>query len=305
MKKTITLFFAVALIFAIASCKSAPQEIPAPQEDNPGVGPSVTVTIPELFSPDPDIVNDTMTIDIAVEHPVPIRNWSITVQPNRRPAVQAEAAPAEERQGTGRRSRQGTERRVFFEQTGRGNPPTEWQWDGRGNSGDMVMSATDYRFTLSVNDVYNNNTEYEGIIAVDIIVRREGDNLRIIVPSIIFPPNASSFDLLSEEDLRSNTRILSQIARSLNRFQDYRIVVEGHSNPTTAPNTAQRRNEDAILKRLSEERANAVINHLVVNNNIARERLSAVGIGGDRTVVAYNDTEETWQNRRVEFLLIR
>jgi len=163
----------------------------------------------------------------------------------------------------------------------------------------------DYRFSISVNDVFGNNTVSEGIIEVDIIVRREGENLRIIVPSIVFPPNSANFTLLSQDEQRANTRIMNMIARSLNKFSDYRIVVEGHANPTTAPNTAARTRENTILKSLSEERANAVVNHLVTNNSINRQRLSAIGIGGDRTVEAYNDSEENWKNRRVEFLLIR
>jgi len=301
MKKIAALIFAVTLVFAIVvSCQTTP---------NPNAGPNVALTMPELFSPNPDIVDDKMTIKIAIDHPAPIKDWTITVQPSRRQSAEGaqntETTQRQAGEGREREGRQGGRRAPFYEQNGRGTPPAEWQWNGRGTSGEMVMSAMDYRFSISVNDIFGNNTVSEGIIEVDIIVRREGDNLRIIVPSIVFPPNSANFSLLSQEEQRANTRIMNQIARALNRFGDYRIIVEGHSNPTTPPNTAQRRNENNILRSLSEQRANAVVNHLVTNNGINRQRLSAIGIGGDQTVADYDDSEENWKNRRVEFLLAK
>ncbi|MCL2444090.1 MAG: OmpA family protein [Treponema sp.] len=329
MKKIIALIFAIALVAAIVvSCKSIPE---TERYTNPETGPKVAVNIPELFSPDPDIENDTMTIGIRVEHDVPIKDWTITIQPNRGQAAaggggqggggqggqggqrdgerQASGERTGERSGErqeGQGGGRGQGRRApFFEQTGTRTPPAEWKWDGKGTAGVMVLSAMDYRFTLSVNDIFDNNTTVQGIIDVDIIVTREGDNLRIIVPSIIFPPNSANFNLLSAEEQRSNTRILNQLARALTKFEEYRIIVEGHANPTTPPDTPQRTNENSILKSLSEQRANAVVNHLATNNGIARQRLSAIGVGGDRTVADYEDSDENWQNRRVEFLLAK
>ncbi|MCL2765631.1 MAG: OmpA family protein [Treponema sp.] len=297
MKKILALILTIALIAGITLSCQTPPPAPAPVQ-NPNAGPKVTVTIPELFSPDPDIEDDKMTINIAVEHPVQIKDWTITIQPNR----QQTSGQSTERQAG---ERQGRQRRAFFEQSGTGTPPAAWQWNGRGTSGEMVMSAMDYRFTISVDDVFGNNTVTEGIIEVDIIVRREGNNLRIIVPSIVFPPNAANFNLLSQDEQRANTRIMNMIARALNKFGDYRIIVEGHANPTTPPNTTQRTNENSILRNLSEQRARAVVDFLVNNNGISRQRLSAIGVGGDRTVADYDDSEENWKNRRVEFLLAR
>jgi len=330
MKKIIALLIAITLVAAIVvSCKSlfVPETA---KHENPETGPKVEVDIPELFSPDPDIENDTMTIGIKVGHPVPIKDWTITIQPNRGQAAaggggqggqgggqggqregerQASGERTGERSGDrqeGQGGGRGQGRRApFFEQTGTGTPPTEWKWTGRGTAGAMVLSAMDYRFTLSVNDIFDNNTTVQGIIDVDIIVTREGDNLRIIVPSIVFPPNSANFSLLSAEEQRANTRILNQLARALTKFEEYRIIVEGHANPTTPPDTVQRTNENSILRSLSEQRANAVVNHLVTNNSIARQRLSAIGVGGDRTVADYTDSDENWQNRRVEFLLAK
>ena len=301
MKKTIALIFAVSLF--LAACKGAP---PPPDMENPGVGPALRVTIPDLFSPDPDIADDTMTIAIAVVHPVPIKEWHIQIQPQRGGHGTGGQRQAGEARPAGEERQEGRRRRAFFEQRGTGTVPEAWKWNGKGTSGEMVQSAMDYRFTLSVTDVFDNNSEYQGIIGVDVLVRREGDILRIIVPSIVFPPNSSDFSLLSEDDRRSNTRIMTLIARALNRFGDYAITIEGHANPTTRPNTANRRTEEATeLKPLSEARAKAVLDSLADNNHISRSRLSSVGIGGERTVAAYDNDDENWKNRRVEFILRR
>jgi len=307
--KKLTVVFLAALVI-IAACKSAP---PPPPADNPGIVPKVSITVPELFSPDPDVPDDKLTVAINIEHPVPIKEWTIQVQPVRRQTAQTgqqggqttprqAAAPAADGQAAQPRQ----PRAPFYEESGTGTPPKSWQWNGKSTrpSGEMVQSATDYQFTLAVNDVFNNKGTYEGTISVDVLVRREGNDLRIIVPSIVFPPNASDFSLLSDEDRRANTRVLRLIANSLNKYPDYKITVEGHSNPTTAPNTTARTNEEnRELKPLSEQRAKAVVDFLVANNNIPRARLTFVGIGGLKTVAEYNDDEENWKNRRVEFIL--
>jgi len=309
MKKIIYLFLAI-FVLAVSACKSPPP--PPPVEENPNVGPELTVGIPELFSPDLEFDDDKMAISITVKHPVAIKDWDIQIQPARRQTgqtAQAGNAAPQPANTTAPQSNQERRSRVFFEQKGTGTPPTSWQWNGKNAAGEMVQSATDYQFLLSVNDVYENKSSFEGVISVDVLVKREGNNLRVVVPAIIFPPDSSDFNKLSADDRRANARVMMLIARVLNKFGDYAITVEGHSNPTTKPGTQQRTNEEAGtksvigLKPLSEARAKAVVDYLVANNNVKRERLTFVGMGGTRTVAAYDDSEENWKNRRVEFIL--
>jgi len=299
MKKIITLFLIVSFIAAaLAACKTA-VALPASVE-NPGKGPELSVTIPELFSPNPDIADDKMTIKIDLKHPAPIKDWKITIQPVRNTTGQAAAGGSQRADGQQRQPRA-----PFFEVIGTGNPPKEWQWNGKSSrpTGEIVTSASAYRFVLSVNDNFDNSTEFEGEIHVDVLVRREGNDLRIIVPSIVFPANLADLNrVTNEDDVRSNRRVLRLIANALSKYPDYSVTVEGHANPTT-PEGTQRNNELAALRRVSNDRASAVIDYLVANHNINRQRLRSVGIGGERTVAAYDDTEENWKNRRVEFLL--
>jgi len=304
------LFFMVLTVFVFAACQSAP---PPPASDNPGVGPELLVVIPELFSPDPDIVDDVITISITVNHPVAIKDWNIVIQPERQRVQVEQVQRTEGREG---RQRTGQGRRVFFEQSGNGTPATQWTWNGRSTAraGELVQSATDYQFILSVNDIYNNNTVYEGKITTDVIVRREGENLRIIVPAITFEADKANFtepvgEALTEEQIRSNRWVVSRIANALNRYPDYRIVIEGHANPMSAAGSANRRNQETNLLSLSEQRARAVGTFLTANHNISATRFSYVGMGTSRTVIDFANSDEfrdeAWKNRRVEFLLQR
>jgi outer membrane protein OmpA-like peptidoglycan-associated protein len=305
------LFSIVSVLFAVlfvTACKSAPPP------ENPFTNPELTVSIPELFSPDPDASDYKFPVTITVNHPVPIKDWQIQVQPARRAQrSQSQAATTGSQQAERPQAAEGTgerrQRAPFLQQEGKGAPPKTWLWDGKGTSGEMVQSATDYQFALAVNDIFDNSATYEGIISVDVLVRREGDILRMIVPSIVFPPNSANFALLSDEDMRPNRRVLRLIANALNKFADYQITVEGHANPTTAPGTAARTAEEAGTRTviglvpLSNDRAKAVVDYLVANHEVNRTKLSTIGIGGERTVAAWDDDEENWKNRRVEFIL--
>ncbi|MCL2229672.1 MAG: OmpA family protein [Treponema sp.] len=301
MKKVILTVIAVCILAACAT-----------SGENPNVGPQLTVVIPELFSPDPEIVDDKMSVEITVNHPVRIKDWTIVIQPARlaRQATQTAAAgqgEARQPRAEGQAEQPRRQRAPFFTQEGHGTPPTKWEWNGKSSrpSGEMVQSATDYRFELTVNDIFDNSSTFEGTIAVDVLVRREGNNLRIIVPSIIFPGDSSDLNRVSEEDQRANRRVIRLIATALTRYPDYRITIEGHANPLSAAGTPEWTRQENTLRPLSEQRARAVGDFLVTNHNITRNRFTYTGLGSTRPVADFTDEEELWKNRRVEFILIR
>ena len=308
--------FVAVIGFSMAACAT-----------NPFVPPQISVTMAgDVFGLDPDHPDAAQTVaHIAINHPAPIKDWLIQVQPVRaggqgggqggQAQEQRERPAAQEGQGEQGTAQQRPSRGPFYELTGKGKPPREWKWNGKstrpprreGGEVEMIQSATDYQMILTVNDVFANTATYEGTLSTDVLVKKESDtHYRIIVPSIIFPPNSADFTLLNERDARANARILRLIANALNKFPAYNVKVEGHSNPTTAPNTPARDTEETReLKPLSEARAKAVVDYLVSNDNVDRARLSFVGIGGERTVAAYDDPDENTRNRRVEFLLER
>jgi outer membrane protein OmpA-like peptidoglycan-associated protein len=231
---------------------------------------------PEYFSPDNDGVEDELYISLSAADVSPNANWSLEIR---------------ETLGT---------MQIFYRIEGRGSPSERIVWDGRSNRGELVQAATDYSYTFRAADTLGNSSTINGVISIDVLVIRDGDMLKIQVPSITFRANAADFNGLPQDRLDTNTRVLRRIAEILNKFRDYKITVEGHANPVLGT-AAEETNE---LQPLSMARAQAVIDQLV-GYGVSRSRLSAVGRGGTKTVAGPRDQDNSWKNRRVEFILIK
>jgi outer membrane protein OmpA-like peptidoglycan-associated protein/flagellar hook assembly protein FlgD len=244
-------------------------------------GPALSfASRPEYFSPDNDGVDDELVMNLGARDASPIASWSLEIREPRPPYP------------------------VFYRIEGRDSPGAETVWDGRSNraggSGELVQAATDYPFSYRAADALGNASSMEGTIGVDVLVIRDGDRLKIQVPSILFRENAADFNTLSADTVDNNLRVLRRIAGILNKFRDYRVTVEGHANPVLRT-AAEERNE---LQPLSEARARAVVT-MLAEFGVARSRLSATGMGGTRPVIRYEDRDSWWKNRRVEFILVK
>jgi len=68
-----------------------------------------------------------------------------------------------------------------------------------------------------------------------------------------------------------------------------------------ARTTQEEKNE---LQPLSDARAKTVVN-MLIEFGVARGRLSSIGMGGTQPIVKYEDRDNWWKNRRVEFILIK
>jgi outer membrane protein OmpA-like peptidoglycan-associated protein len=231
---------------------------------------------PQYFSPDNDGVEDELIINMTAQDSSPIASWALEIR---------------ETEGT---------RQIFYSREGRGSPAERIVWDGRSNRGELVQAATDYEYTYKAADSLGNASSISGRFSTDVLVIRDGDVLRIQVPSITFRANFADFDGLPGERIETNVRVLRRIAEILNKFREYKITVEGHANPVLG--TAKEEAEE--LRPLSLSRAQAVIDQLV-GYGVSRSRLSAVGKGGTRTVASPQDEDNRWKNRRVEFILIK
>jgi outer membrane protein OmpA-like peptidoglycan-associated protein len=291
MNKIVLFAITVSMILAAAGCKSPPPPAP-PAPPPPAVveppppppppapdteGPVLSFESPvQYFSPDDDGENDVYIATLGARDASPIQGWSIDIREPAPPYV------------------------LFGHFEGSGDPPARIEWDGKNDKGELVQSASDYLFTFTVSDIHGNSSSLEGIIETDILVIRDGNLLRAQVPSIVFAAEQGNFNGLSEENLSNNERILRRVALVLNKFSAYKVTVEGHANPVLR--TAQE--ETAELRPLSDLRARAVVEELV-RYGVARERLSAVGMGGSRPVIPYEDRDGWWKNRRVEFILIK
>jgi outer membrane protein OmpA-like peptidoglycan-associated protein/flagellar hook assembly protein FlgD len=249
-------------------------------------GPALEfITSPEFFSPDNDDVDDELFIALGIADASPVASWSLDI-------------------------REPQTNRLFYHLEGKGQPAGRLIWDGRSNTeggvsgGELVQAASDYPYTFKAADSLGNESSLDGIIGIDVLVIRDGDNLKIAVPSIQFRSNAADFDGLPAAVVATNNRVIGRVAQILNKFRDYKVTVEGHANPTTLPGAAREREESTELVPLSEKRAQSVVD-ILVRNGVARSRLSSTGVGGQRTVAPWNDENNRWKNRRVEFILIK
>jgi hypothetical protein len=252
-------------------------------------GPSLSFGYePEFFSPDNDGVNDELIMRLGVQDPSPIASWSLEIR---------------------ERDLMSGELRPFYRIEGRGSPAERAIWDGRSSRGELVQSATDYPYIFRAADALGNTSSLDGAIEVDILVIRDGDNLKIQVPSIIFRANQADFagkdqdpvNGLSQAQIDNNNRVLRRIAQSLNKFREYRVQVEGHANPTSRnPPPAEAQGD----LDLSERRARTVVDSLV-SFGVSRSRLGSIGRGSSRPIIVFDDHDNWWKNRRVEFILIK
>ena len=248
---------------------------------------SLKVT-PQYFSPDGDGEYDEMTIQLGAESKAGIKNWSFVVN-------------------------NPSSARAFWTTSGKSEFPEKIVWDGKGSNGELVQSATDYPFVFTVTDNNGVSNSTKGMIQIDVLVIKDGNKLKMQVPSIIFRSDAADFKSdeevismpnwnkvsrgLSQQTIDNNIRILSRIAEILNKFQDYKVSIEGNAGNLSG---TKQEEEEVIL--LSQQRAQFVMNWLI-QDGINPERLSYVGNGSKYMLVNPSDKENRWKNRRVEFVL--
>jgi outer membrane protein OmpA-like peptidoglycan-associated protein len=91
--------------------------------------------------------------------------------------------------------------------------------------------------------------------------------------------------------------VLQRVATSLNKFDGYKITIEGHANQVERTES-----EAEFNLQLSSERAQSIKN-MLSKMGVSAERISTVGKGDKEPVVPFEDKPNWWKNRRVEFIL--
>ena len=232
---------------------------------------------PKYFSPDNDGNEDELFINLSAKSDTQLKQWSFEI-----------------------REPEDTGNKLFWSTGGKDKITEQIIWDGRSLKGETVQSATDYPYTFTVTDEIGLTSVVKGYIPIDVLIIRDGDKLKIAVPSIIFRKNAADFEALEKNVVDRNIKVLTRIAEILNKFPDYKVQVEGHANNVSG--TEREEKEDLIP--LSGARADAVRKFLT-EKGVSRSRLSSVGIGGTKPVASLSDRDNWWKNRRVEFVLIK
>ena len=232
---------------------------------------------PKYFSPDNDGNEDELFINLSAKSDTPLKQWSFEI-----------------------REPEDTGNKLFWSTGGKDKITEQIIWDGRSLKGETVQSATDYPYTFTVTDEVGLTSVVKGYVPIDVLVIRDGDKLKIAVPSIIFRKNAADFAGLEQNVVDRNIKVLTRIAEILNKFPEYKVQVEGHANNVSGTEREER--EDLIP--LSGARADAVRKFLI-EKGVSRARLSSVGIGGTKPIASLSDRDNWWKNRRVEFVLIK
>ena len=214
--------------------------------------------------------------------------------------------------------------KVFWQTGGKASVKDKLVWDGLSNTqknargfAERVQSATDYPFEFTACDELGMSSAVQGVINVDVLVVRDGDKLKMQIPSIIFRSNEADFGVrtvdsngkiikagITQAQADNNARVLKRVSEILKKFKDYKVTIVGHAN-RISDNSAEETEEGVwgkALISLSEQRAEYVKSQLV-KFGINSSRLSVEGKGGTEPVADRKDTNVNWKNRRVEFIL--
>ncbi len=234
---------------------------------------------PEIFSPDGDGENDLMEIDLEVTNVKSVKKWRISIFDYRYNLV-----------------------KFWY---GLGIPPEKTEWSGLSYTGDLLFSASDYRIVTRVEDFLGNETITTKDFVTDILVEKENGKYKIKINNIIFPPNSANTSLLSNEEQIANKAIIKKIAAKLQKFNEYNIRIEGHGNIDAWNNKVlAEKEQNEVLIPLTRKRA-LVIKEALVAEGIDEERISVLGLGGSSPIIPFSDKQNRWENRRVEFILLK
>jgi outer membrane protein OmpA-like peptidoglycan-associated protein/flagellar hook assembly protein FlgD len=243
--------------------------------------PQIDLTVsPQPFSPDNDGVDDELFITMKVNDLSAIEEWRLEI-------LDPVGSP-------------------FLSYTGKGTPSERILWDGMSDTGELVQSAEDYDLRITMRDKQRNSVTVEDLIPVDVLVIRDGDKLKIRIASITFPPNSA--DLMAVTDIEKasrNDKTLQRLFEIFKKYSAYQIRIEGHANITRywSEEEAKKENEEELIP-LSLARAEAV-KQALVKLGLDGNRISVTGLGGSNPIVPFDDEENRWKNRRVEFILIK
>lgn len=261
--------------------------------------PLLTVaTAPEYFSPDNDGEQDDLFIKLSGKTPSKLTEWSFVIN--------------DPQSG-----------KVFWHTFGTSTITEKIVWDGLSNTSrdtngfaERVQSAMDYPYVFTAKDDLGMSSSVKGKIGVDILVIRDGNVLKMAVPSIIFRSDHADFKTEAEvgkggldaAKAANNERVLKRVAEILTKFGDYKVTVVGHANRATAYEEEETQDNPKMwgpaLIPLSQERA-AFVKEYLVKHGISSDRLATEGKGGTQLVVDWQDKDNNWKNRRVEFILIK
>jgi outer membrane protein OmpA-like peptidoglycan-associated protein len=88
--------------------------------------------------------------------------------------------------------------------------------------------------------------------------------------------------------------LLSKVQRAIRTFDESQVVIEGHTDSTGS---------DEVNEHLSQQRAEAVMEYLLANKTLPKERIMAVGYGSVRPLASNATPEGRAINRRIDVII--
>ena len=163
-------------------------------------------------------------------------------------------------------------------------------WDGKGDSGRLVESATIYDYRLAAVDRFGNRgVSADSRFETGIMVLTTNRGLQIRLSAI-------EFDLGKTTLKKSSYAVIEKLATVLQKYPNYAIKIEGHTDDI---------GDDEVNLKISEKRALSVMEYLIQNHGIDKDRLTYEGRGEVFPLLPNDNWYNRSRNRRVEIILLK
>lgn len=244
----------------------------------------IKTALEDSFTPDDDGLNDIAVFDLSTEYlEYDPESWLVSICDKKGKEI----------------------KRI----EGKGKIPSQVEWDGKAESGELVFSRDEYtvNFTVTLSEgdrertglaVLSSSVVIKTGILFEVIIPDK--QWKIIVNTIYFDPDRATFEKISEEQKRENKETLESITRQILEHGEVEVLVEGYANNVS---NTERENIQELIP-LSRLRAQTIVN-ILSENGLDPDILSSDGKGGSNPIAKWEDRENWWKNRRVEFIVTR
>ena len=184
-----------------------------------------------------------------------------------------------------------------------GDPESNIIWYGETENSYKLTSGAVYTASVRVADMAGNIGTAKGEFPIDIALIKRDGKYYINTENIIFSAYKSSIDSRGKATAAVNRKSLKRVADLMKAYPEYSVVIEGHAlNVLLGAGTAREKKEEAILEKLTVDRAESVRKELI-KLGVPEKSLKVEAFGGKQPVAPVKDLKERWKNRRVVFVV--
>lgn len=121
-----------------------------------------------------------------------------------------------------------------------------------------------------------------------VVVNRRGNDVAISIERDIFIKTGSDI----KPEIKPKVKMIAELIR---KYPDYLVIIEGHTDNKGA---------EKLNLQSSLESANNMLNYLVNNEGIPRDRLACAGYGSSKPIASNADEAGRKQNRRIDVVFL-